>query len=74
MVALLSQKSKSLGLFPDVEPDAYVVDDDVEKEEIAEHSCDQGREDEIDDAVPLSLGLIERTHPLPSEIEHDAPR
>jgi len=74
MIAFLSQKSKSLGLFPDTEPDTDVVHDDIEKKEIAEDSGNECGDYEVDDAVPLPFGLVQSTHPLPTEIEHDAPR
>ncbi len=52
-----------------MEPDAGVVHDDVEKEEITDDASNQGRENNVHDAVPFSLGLIERTHPLATQVE-----
>lgn len=59
-------------LFPDVEPDTGVVYDDVEKKEIAEDTGNKSRKNDIYDTIALPFSLIERTYPLPTEVEKNA--
>ena len=55
-------------LFPDFEPFAGVLDDDIEEENVADDACDERDEQSVQDAVALAFGLIERADPLPTEV------
>jgi hypothetical protein len=59
-------------LLPNPLPYADVVDNNVEEEEISEHSREQCDENSIEDLLPSSLGLVKSANALSPKIPDES--
>lgn len=58
---------------PNTKPNTDIFYDNVEKEEVPQDCSHHSGQNEVYNPIALPSGLIERTHPLPTEIKDDTP-